>query len=125
MMGLRFAATPGALSAVALGVGCCAVAILALFPATTFDFFGTRHGGANYGLVFTGWGVGGIFGAYAASGVFERGLPGGMAAAGGVPALGLAAVLCLIGAALTFLVRPPDPTGEHCPVVEPGASRQA
>jgi OFA family oxalate/formate antiporter-like MFS transporter len=35
----------------------------ALFPATTADFFGTKHVGFNYGIVFTAYGVAGIAGA--------------------------------------------------------------
>jgi len=34
---------------------------LSLFPASTKDFFGLKNFGANYGLVFTAWGVGGFF----------------------------------------------------------------
>jgi MFS family permease len=33
---------------------------LSLFPASTKDFFGLKNFGANYGLVFTAWGVGGL-----------------------------------------------------------------
>jgi OFA family oxalate/formate antiporter-like MFS transporter len=31
-------------------------------PATIADFYGTRHAGTNYGLVFTAWGFAGILG---------------------------------------------------------------
>ena len=33
---------------------------LSLFPSATKDFFGLKNFGANYGLVFTAWGVGGF-----------------------------------------------------------------
>jgi MFS family permease len=33
---------------------------LSLFPTSTKDFFGLKNFGANYGLVFTAWGVGGF-----------------------------------------------------------------
>lgn len=33
---------------------------LSLFPTSTKDFFGIKNFGANYGLVFTAWGVGGF-----------------------------------------------------------------
>jgi len=33
---------------------------LSLFPASIKDFFGLKNFGANYGLVFTAWGVGGF-----------------------------------------------------------------
>lgn len=37
-------------------------ALLALFPATTWDWFGLKNAGTNYGLIFTSWGLGGLFG---------------------------------------------------------------
>src|SRR5699024_6760319 len=37
-------------------------ALLALFPATTWDWFGLKNSGTNYGLIFTAWGVGGCVG---------------------------------------------------------------
>ncbi len=37
-------------------------ACLALFPATTADYWGTKNLGLNYGILFTSWGVGGVFG---------------------------------------------------------------
>jgi MFS family permease len=33
-------------------------ALLALFPSATWDFFGLKNAGINYGLVFLGWGIG-------------------------------------------------------------------
>ena len=33
---------------------------LSLFPSATKDYFGLKHFGVNYGLVFTSWGVGGF-----------------------------------------------------------------
>ncbi len=35
---------------------------LTLFPATNADWFGTTHVGVNYGIIFLGWGVGGVIG---------------------------------------------------------------
>jgi MFS family permease len=37
-------------------------ACLSLFPATTADRWGTKNLGLNYGILFTAWGVGGVFG---------------------------------------------------------------
>jgi OFA family oxalate/formate antiporter-like MFS transporter len=37
-------------------------ACLALFPSATADFWGTKNLGLNYGIMFTAWGVGGVFG---------------------------------------------------------------
>jgi MFS family permease len=37
-------------------------ACLSLFPSVTADNWGTKNFGLNYGLMFTAWGVGGVFG---------------------------------------------------------------
>jgi MFS family permease len=37
-------------------------ACLSLFPATAADQWGTKNLGLNYGILFTAWGVGGVFG---------------------------------------------------------------
>jgi nitrate/nitrite transporter NarK len=75
---------------------------LSLFPSFTKDLWGLKSFGVNYGLVFTAWGVGGFVlprvqqmlqtrsGSYTSS----------FMAAGG---------LLLIGAAMTFLLKPPQP----------------
>jgi MFS transporter, OFA family, oxalate/formate antiporter len=41
-------------------------------PATVSDFWGTRHAGANYGLVFTAWGFAGILGPAIGGVLFDR-----------------------------------------------------
>jgi OFA family oxalate/formate antiporter-like MFS transporter len=73
---------------------------LALFPLLTAEYFGTRHLGANYALVFTAYGVGGVLGPMLAGGVWDTlhsyrwaFLP---ASAG-----------CLVAMALALMVRPP------------------
>jgi MFS transporter, OFA family, oxalate/formate antiporter len=48
-------------------VGLCFGGYLALYPAVTADFFGTKHIGVNYGWMFTAYGAGGIFGPYLAA----------------------------------------------------------
>jgi MFS family permease len=37
-------------------------ACLSLFPSVTADYWGTKNLGLNYGILFTSWGVGGVFG---------------------------------------------------------------
>jgi OFA family oxalate/formate antiporter-like MFS transporter len=37
-------------------------AVFSLFPTTTAEFFGMKNLGVNYGMVFTGWGIAGVFG---------------------------------------------------------------
>ena len=73
---------------------------LALFPLLTAEYFGTRHLGANYGLMFTGYGVGGVAGPMLAGSVWD--MLGSyrwayLPAAGG----------CLLAMALALAVRPP------------------
>ena len=51
---------------IAVGIGAMYGANLTLFPAMTFDYFGTKHGGVNYGLIFTAWGAGGVLGSIGA-----------------------------------------------------------
>ncbi len=43
-------------------IGLCFGGYLALYPAVTADFFGTKHIGANYGWMYTAYGAGGIAG---------------------------------------------------------------
>ncbi|MBF4509249.1 MAG: OFA family MFS transporter [Aeromicrobium sp.] len=103
MMGLLFVAgTPGLLVPVAALVGFAYGANLSLFPSTTAGYFGTRHLGVNYGLVFTAWGVGGVFGSMTAGSIVDS--TGSYALA-----YTAAAVLCLVAAGLTFVTRPPTP----------------
>lgn len=57
----RFTTTGGFLFGAAFAgfnYGAC----LSLFPATAADLWGTKNLGLNYGLLFTAWGVGGVFG---------------------------------------------------------------
>ena len=35
---------------------------LSVFPATNADWFGTKHVGVNYGIIFIGWGLAGVIG---------------------------------------------------------------
>lgn len=43
-------------------LGLCYGTIFTLMPAITADYYGLRNMGVNYGLVFTGFGVAGVFG---------------------------------------------------------------
>lgn len=45
---------------------------LSLFPSATKDFYGLKHFGMNYGLVFTSWGVGGFMLAMLAGKVYVQ-----------------------------------------------------
>lgn len=46
----------------ALVAGYCYGALLSLYPSLTYNYYGTKHAGVNYGLVFTAWGIGGFVG---------------------------------------------------------------
>jgi MFS transporter, OFA family, oxalate/formate antiporter len=48
-------------------IGLCFGGYLALYPAVTADFFGTKNIGVNYGWMFTAYGAGGIVGPYLAA----------------------------------------------------------
>lgn len=52
--------TGGSLAVLAALVGANYGANLTLFPSATKDYYGLKHFGTNYGLVFTAWGVGGF-----------------------------------------------------------------
>ncbi|MGQ9706658.1 MAG: L-lactate MFS transporter [bacterium] len=47
-------------------VGFCFGGFLALYPAVTADYFGTKNVGVNYGLMFSAYGAGGLFGPWLA-----------------------------------------------------------
>jgi len=57
----QFSTTAGFLFGAAL-VGFNYGSCLSLFPATAADNWGTKNLGLNYGILFTAWGVGGVFG---------------------------------------------------------------
>jgi len=44
---------------------------LSVFATTAADFFGTKHMGLNYGLLFSAYGVAGLIGPYIAGRVFD------------------------------------------------------
>ena len=81
--------------------GFCFGACLAIFPSVTAMLYGVKNLGVNYGLVFTSWGAGGVFG----------GLIGGMVrdATGSYTAAFLAAsALCFISIFLALLIKTPE-----------------
>lgn len=95
---------------VAAGIGAMYGSNLTLFPAATFDFFGTKNAGVNYGLVFTAWGVGGAAGTYFAG--FAKNYFGSFQ-----NAYLLAAVLLIVASGLTFVTKAPKPESMEAPAV--------
>jgi OFA family oxalate/formate antiporter-like MFS transporter len=55
---------------VALG-GLCYGALFSAFPAITADYYGLEHLGANYGMIFMAWGLGGVLGPQMAGCIFD------------------------------------------------------
>ncbi len=102
MGALAFSVSVSLLVPVAAAVGFCYGSNLSLFPSTTAGFFGTKHLGVNYGLVFTAWGVGGVFGSMTAGSIVDSTRSYALAYA-------IAAGLCVLAAALTFATKPPSP----------------
>ncbi len=68
--------------------------IFALFPSATADLFGAKNLGANYGWLFTSYGIAGVVGIAAWNAAKEHASP--------TTAFTIAAVLCLISAALAI-----------------------
>lgn len=64
----------GSIGLLALGIsvaGLCYGASFSVFPATVMDLYGTKNLGANFGLIMTGWGLGGVIGPMTAAAVFD------------------------------------------------------
>lgn len=51
--------------------GLCYGAGFSVFPASVMDLFGMKNFGVNYGLIMTGWGLGGVIGPMTAAAVFD------------------------------------------------------
>jgi OFA family oxalate/formate antiporter-like MFS transporter len=88
-------------------VGVCAVGFayggyLALMPSLTADYFGTKSLGANYGYLFTAWGLAGVGGPFmidwikTATGAFTN-------------AMYITAGACVVGIILAAIAGPPKP----------------
>jgi len=100
-------------------IGLCFGGFLAMYPAITADFFGTRHIGINYGWMFSAYGVGGLLGPWLAAKLMTTAekVPYIADAATGATkdfAVGsyrtaflAAGIACLAAGALTFALRKP------------------
>lgn len=91
---------------------------LSLFPSFTKDLWGLKSFGVNYGIVFTAWGVGGFALSRLQQTLTAR--SGGSYTSSFLTAGGL----LLVGAALTLLLRPKQPSvvpvlAEGAPVRQP------
>ena len=79
----------------------CYGTLLSVFASTCADFYGTRHMGVNYGLLFSAWGVAGIIGPVIAGRVFD--LTGSYETA-----FYLAAVLSVVALGALMLAKQPQ-----------------
>jgi len=102
-------------------VGLCFGGFLALYPALTADFYGTKHLGVNYGWMFTAYGAGGLFGPWLAPKLmtivqkipYETVDKAGVitmktySAGNYVTSFIISGVMCLVAIAIVWLVKPP------------------
>ena len=79
----------------------CYGTLLSVFASTCADFYGTRHMGVNYGLLFSAWGVAGIVGPVIAGRVFD-------ASGDYETAFYLAALLSVVALGALMLAKPPQ-----------------
>jgi OFA family oxalate/formate antiporter-like MFS transporter len=97
-------------------IGFCFGGFLALYPAVTADFFGTRNVGANYGWMFSAFGAGGLLGPWLAPRLMQvvekvPYLPSDGAtpmlyeAGSFAPAFIISGAMCLLSAAVLYNVR--------------------
>lgn len=98
MLAFAFYSSPLLIALGAIMTGLSYGSLLSLFPSATYDFFGTKNGGVNYGLVFTAWGVGGVFGPLMAGTVVDM-------TNSYFYAYLIAASLCLMAAFLTIFLK--------------------
>jgi OFA family oxalate/formate antiporter-like MFS transporter len=75
---------------------------LALFPSITKDYYGLKNFGVNYGLIFTAWGLGGFMLSLLAGWVYDAYQTFAFA-------YYCSAGLLILAAAVTFVVKPPEP----------------
>ena len=102
-------------------VGFCFGGFLALFPAVTADYFGTKNVGANYGWMFTAFGAGGLLGPWLAPKLMQvvqkvayettdkaGNLTTASYDAGNyVTAFIISGIMCLVAAAVVIAIKPP------------------
>jgi MFS transporter, OFA family, oxalate/formate antiporter len=101
--------------AVAALIGWNYGAMFTLFPATCLQYFGITSQGANYGLLFTSWGLAGFAGPYVGGWIKDS--TGTYLA----PFL-VGAVVVAVSAVLTAIVKPPEKKHVSAPPVEAAAA---
>ena len=97
----RFSSVPAFILGSAV-VGFSYGACLSVFPSTCADHWGTKNLGLNYGILFTAWGVGGVFGPILAGKVAD-------ASGNYNVAYIISAALLIFAGILTFFTKAPAP----------------
>jgi OFA family oxalate/formate antiporter-like MFS transporter len=91
-------------------VGFCYGGYLAMMPSFTADYYGAKNVGANYGIVFTAWGICG----FVVPGYFGKIMTAAKAAnnlSGGYNQVyGTLAGMCVVGIILVLILRRPEHT---------------
>ncbi len=75
----------------------CYGTLLAVFAATSADFYGTKHFGVNYGLLFLAWGIAAVAGSQLAGFVYDT-FGNYQYAFFGAAVLSIVSLLCLLAA---------------------------
>jgi OFA family oxalate/formate antiporter-like MFS transporter len=88
-------------------VGFCYGGYLAVMPALAADYYGARNIGANYGLLFTAWGLAGFLMPAYVSGILEQARRAGRLAAGYEQAFYTLAGIAAVAAAMSLAARRP------------------
>jgi MFS transporter, OFA family, oxalate/formate antiporter len=107
---LGFLQTPDSFAQVLTGLCIAAFSYggyLALMPSFTADYFGPKHVGANYGLLFTAWGVCGFVVPGYFAGIMDAAKAAGSLAAGYAQVYWTLAGISVAGAVVTAVLRPP------------------
>jgi MFS transporter, OFA family, oxalate/formate antiporter len=81
-------------------IGICYGSCLSLFPSACADYWGTKNLGMNYGILFTAYGIGGVFGPILAGRIADSTGSYGLAYT-------IAATLMILAAILTFFTKAP------------------
>jgi OFA family oxalate/formate antiporter-like MFS transporter len=99
--------------------GLCYGTIFTLMPAATADFYGVRNLGANYGLVFTAFGVAGVIGPILGARIHDR-------FGSYLHAFQISAGMLVVGAFLAMWTKPPGTRAAPAtPLVSPKPLPQA
>ena len=107
---VAFLRTPDGFTQVLIGLCIAAFSYggyLALMPSFTADYFGPKHVGANYGLLFTAWGVCGFIVPGYFAGILDAAKASGNLAGGYAQVSWTLAGISVACAAVCVILQPP------------------